>query len=670
MSAPGKETFPTLFSPITIGGRQLKNRIVHASMTTRYIRDGLVTERFLDYHRNRIAGGCGAIITEPMNIAASQTAPARISIFDGRAIDSLKPLIETAQANDCALIVQVQDRGRGRHEGGRVDQAHGASALPDDISWTVPHPMSMSVIRQMIEEIADSCRRLAAIGIAGAEIVAGHGHLIHQFLSPWSNQREDEFGGDVAGRSRFLVELYQAIREAVPDDFMLGIKLPGEDGVKGSIDHAEGKRIATYVGETLAPDFWAFAWGAHANTLYRHLPDANGPPVPYAAPSRELRETCPSIPTGALGYILDAHQAERQLTDGSADLAMIGRALITDPAWPKKFLEGRDAEVRYCVSCNSCWRAIIESNSLACDNNPRVGFAKEAEWVPEKTSNSAQQVAVIGNGIAGLEAAWALAEAGVNVTVFGQGEEGGGSTRIHAELPGGENLSSIYDYQLLRLQKAGANLEFGVAADAAMIATVKADAVVLATGATLATPAWLDQDWRDEGLITDLRAFTKAFLLSPAASDGRLIIHDQDHTEMTYAAAEYFADYFSEVVIITPRERIATDVALVTRQGIYQRLHDKRVRLLTCVEPLPDQTFDDGCFHYSNVFNGDRGHIDDMAGVTFATPRLPNLDLEAALSETFSNVHLIGDCYAPRTVMAAVREGHATALQLLNNPRN
>ncbi|MFK8051457.1 MAG: NAD(P)-binding protein [Woeseiaceae bacterium] len=667
MSKPGETTFPTLFSPIKIGGRTLKNRIVHASMTTRYVRDGQVTERFLDYHRNRIIGGCGAIITEPMNTASSQKAPARLNVHDGSAIDDLRPLIELANEHDCALIIQVQDRGRGRHEGGRVDQANGASALPDDISWTVPHPMSKSAIAEMVAEMAESCRLLAAAGVAGAEIVAGHGHLIHQFLSPWSNQRTDEYGGSLEGRCQFLKEIYEAIRHATPADFMLGIKLPGEDGVDGSIDLAEASRIAAHVGETLAPDFWTFAWGTHANTLYRHLPDANGPPVPYATPSRTLRQTCPDIPAGALGYILDAHQAERQLTDGSGDLAMIGRALITDPAWPNKFLEGRDADVRYCVSCNSCWRAIIENNDLACDNNPRVGFAEEADWKPSAIRQPAKKVAVVGNGIAGLEAAWALAESGLRVCVFGHGEEGGGSTRIHAELPGGENLSSIYDYQMLRLQQSAAELSFGQRVSADQVMDYAPDAVVLATGAELSTPRWLDQDWRDEGLITDIRDFCKTFLLSPAASDGRLIIHDQDHTEMTYAAAEYFADYFSEVVIVTPRERIATDVALVTRQGIYQRLHDKRVQLITCAQPVPDQTFDDGRFAYANVFNGDVGYVDDMAGVTFATPRQPNLQMLDELTAQVENIQLVGDCYAPRTVMAATREGHAAALRLLSD---
>ncbi|MEM7763029.1 MAG: NAD(P)-binding protein [Pseudomonadota bacterium] len=670
LAAPGLEHFPTLFSPLTVGGRTLKNRIVHASMTTRYITDGLVSERFIHYHRNRIDGGCGAIITEPVNTASSQCSPVRLSVFDGRALEALRPLADHANANDCALIIQVQDRGRGRHEAGRVDQAYGASALPDDISWTVPHPMSADTIEQMISEMADSCRRLAEIGIAGAEIVACHGHLIHQFLSPWSNRRGDQFGGDLAGRARFLVTLFQAIRDAVPDDFMLGVKLPGQDGVPGSIDLDEAEAIARYVGDQIDPDFWTFAWGTHANTLYRHLPDAHGQPVPYASGSRRLRQTHPGIMTGALGYILDAHQAERQLTDGSADLAMIGRALITDPSWPNKFLAGRDADVRYCVSCNTCWRAIIETNVLGCDNNPRVGFAKEADWQPARDEGAVRRVTVVGNGIAGLEAAWILAEAGAQVTVIGHGEEGGGSTRLHAELPGGENLSSIYDYQMLRLQKSDAELRFGEMATLDSIIETQPEAIVLATGSTPVTPDWLDPMWREEGLITDLRSFAREFLQTPAASDGRLIVHDRDHTEMTYALAEYCADYFSEVVIVTPRERIATDVALVTRQGIYQRLHEKRVRLVTCAEPVADQTFDDGRFCFANVFNGDRDSIEEMAGVTFATSRAPNLTLLPELKKTGIPVDVIGDCYAPRSVMAATREGHAVALRLLSSPRN
>ena len=656
--------YPQTFSPITLGRRRLKNRIVHASMTTRYARDGRVTDAYENYFVTRARGGAAAIVSEPMNVAPSQAAPSRLSVFDGRALDGIARMVEKIDAQDCLFFVQVQDRGRGRHEGGRIDDAYGPSPLPDDISWTVPRAMTTGDIGAMVDGMAESCRKLAAVGVAGCEISAGHGHLFHQFLSPQSNIREDAYGGSLENRARLLTEVIQAIRSACPSDFVLGVKLPGVDGVPGGIDLGLAREIAGVVAATGAVDFWSFAWGAHANSLYEHLPDAHGPAVPYADPTTQLRAAAPDIPTGALGYITDPMQGERQLADGNAELVMLARALVTDPYLPRKAAEGREAEIRYCVSCNSCWRAIIERNHLECDNNPRVGRADEGDWHPARAKR-ARRYAIVGSGIAGMEAAWILAEAGHDVTVLGRGAEPGGSTRLHAALPGGENLSSIYDYQTLRARRAGAVLQLGAAASSADIEALRPDAVVLATGAALATPDWLDEDWRAEALVPDLRAMCADFLARPAPSDGRLVIYDHDHTEMTYAAAEYFSGFFDEVVVVTPRERIATDVALVTRQQIYKRLYEHRVRLVTSAVPAGVGALDEAALVCRNVYNGDETRIDDIAAVTFATPRRPNDALAAPLAAAGIAVHRIGDCLSPRTVMAATREGHAIAESLL-----
>ncbi|MEM7612745.1 MAG: NAD(P)-binding protein [Pseudomonadota bacterium] len=654
--------YPLLFSPLTLRGRTLKNRIVHASMTTRYLRDGIPTDAFHYYYLNRARGGSAAIVTEPMNLCASQVAPTRASVFDGRAMGEVARLADACREFDCHLIVQVQDRGRGRHEGGRVDEAYGASPLPDDISWTVPHAMSVGQIQAMIGEMAESCRKLADIGFAGGEVSAGHGHLLHQFLSPWSNKRDDDYGGDLAGRMRFLRELMLAIRAACPDDFLIGVKLPGYDGVANSIGVDAAQEIACEVHDIGVADFWSFAWGSHANSLYQHLPDAHLPPVPYAEATRQIRSAAPDMPTGALGYILDPSQAERQLSDGSADFILLGRALIADPHWPRKVIEQREPEIRYCVSCNSCWRAIIESNHLACDNNPRVGMDAEGDWHPQ-TAPSREHYVVVGSGVAGLEAAWVLAEAGHKVTVLGAGDSAGGVTRVHAELPGGENLSSIYDYQYLRLQRTDAALEFGVRATQADIEALKPDAVILATGSHLSTPDWLDEAWQE--MVPDLRQMCRDFLPRPVATDGRLVVWDYDHTEMTYAAAQYFAGYFDEVVLITSRERIASDVALVTRQGINKRLNLARVRIVTYSEPTGVDALEEGRFEFRNIFNGDVSAVDDIAGITYATPRLPNDSLYQPLTSAGISTHLIGDAFAPRTVMSATHEGHQLALRLL-----
>ena len=653
--------YPTLFSPTAIGGVPVRNRVAHASIVSRFVHEGRATDRLVNYLGSRARGGAGLVVTEPVAMTFANRSPQRLRGWDDAVLDDLKRVAAAVERWDSRILGQVQDPGRGRHATGRNDFAIGASALPDDLSWTVPHALTPGRIRQLIDEWAAGCRRLQGAGFSGVEISAGHGHLFHQFLSPWSNRRTDNYGGDITGRARFLTELMAAIRSACGRPFIIGLKLPGFDGVAGSIDLAEAARIATAIAATGNADYWTFVWGAHARSLWLHMPGPAGPRAPYLEYIRELRRADPAIPTGAIGYITDPNEAERALTDGTADLVFLGRPLITDPAWGEKARTGREAAIRYCVSCNTCWRTVIEGDRLECDNNPRVGEPDEVDWQPPRAAVT-KDVAVIGSGIAGLEAAWVAAARGHRVTVYGAADEPGGKTRLHAEVPGGEHLSSIYDYQQLACRQHGVRFRMGTPVDAAMAAGIAADAVILATGSTMGVPAFIPAEYVAEGFVLDLRGLLVSLRGRTTKEPGRLVLLDQDHTEMTYGAALKLLDRFTRVTIVTPRERIASDVALLNRQSIYQQLYGRHVEILTNVEPRSLDGLEDGRLTVFNVYNGDPTELDDVAAVTYSTPRVPDDDLRAVLEAAGREVHLVGDCYAPRSVLAATRQGYEAGM--------
>ncbi len=623
-------------------------------MTTRYGRDGGISDRLQNYYLNRAAGGASMIVTEPVNGHRFQSDPRKLDAYNGACRVSVSELTEHLTEHQCHLIGQFQDNGRGRREIGRNDAAIGPSALPDDLSWTVPHVLTGIDIQRLVKDFVQAACHLQEAGVAGVELSAGHGHLFHQFLSPWSNQREDEYGGDLEGRCRLLVQLISSIRKNCGDEFLIGVKLPGGDGIAGSIDETLAFEIAKVMGEA-SIDYWTFAWGSHSESLYQHLPDAHGERGPYTQVIKTLRQASPLIPTGALGYLTDPNEAERLLKDGSAELVMLGRALITDPAWGVKAADNREADIRYCVSCNTCWRTIVEGDGLACDNNPRVGEVNEQDWYPTKSQNR-KRIVVVGAGIAGMECGWVLACRGHDVIVLGAGSEVGGKTRVHSLLPGGENLSSIYDYQYLKATGSKARLELGFKAGLDDVLSLEPDHVVLATGSRLSWPSFLPNELKD--VVVGVREFAATWVGNLSPQEGRLLLFDQDHTEMTYAVAEYFADLFEGIVLVTPRERIASDVSLVNRQGIYQRLMNKRVDLVTCCLPQKALELDQGLVRVSNVFNQDEQVLSDIVGVTFATPRVPNDELLQPLKNAGLNVDCIGDCHAPRSVMTATREGH------------
>ena len=334
------DRYPTLLGPYRKGRLALRNRIVHASMSTRRVHTSAPTPQMIQYYANRARGGAALIVTEPVNSTRFQTRPQFVRVWDGSFTEELQRWAHAVESHDCRLLAQIQDPGRGRHEPGRSPRAIGASALPDDLSWTVPHVLTDSEIRLVIADFAASARHLARCGFSGVELSAGHGHLFHQFMSPHSNQRQDRWGGDFENRLRFVRETLDAIRAETPREFLIGLKLPGDDGVPGSVGPEEAKRIVASLTSTCDVDFVSFCQGSHARTLDWHIPDMHWPRATWMPLTRELRPSANGVPVAALGLITDPAEAEGILARGEADLVALGRALVTDPAWPLKASQG------------------------------------------------------------------------------------------------------------------------------------------------------------------------------------------------------------------------------------------------------------------------------------------------------------------------------------------
>ena len=664
MTGEKRETaYPHLFSPFKLAGFELKNRIVHASMSTRYVTAGKVTDRLITYHRNRAQGGAAMLVTEPLNLLPRQRNPQKVMVLDQANREGLTRWAQAVRSEGSHLLGQIQDPGRGRHQSGRSHDAIGPSPLPDDLSWTVPHALSTEEVQQLIKDFAQAAVILRDAGFSGVEISAGHGHLFHQFLAARSNHRQDQFGGDLSGRTRLLTELCLALREACGEQFIIGVKLPGEDGMPDGIDLETAAAITRLVHATSVPDYLTWCWGAHSHTLGWHLPDMHGPRAPFVERIAGLAQSAPGVAIGALGLITDPNEGDRFVRDGLADLVMLGRPLVTDPAWGLKAAAGREAQIRYCVSCNTCWGAIVSGGLLACDNNPRVGLEDECDWQPVAAATR-QRVVIIGAGPAGLEAAWVAAARGHEVMVWGSSLEVGGKTRLHASLPGGESLSSVYDYQKLRADFYGVRFELGVRASVADILALSPDQVVLATGSTPTWPAWLPEEWRDEQFFADIRSLAARFVGRKQRESGTALVYDQDHTAFTYATAELLTHFYDHVVLVTPREGVAAEEPLVNRQGVQQRLAVRKIQVYAWHEPVFDEGLFDGRVTLREVRGSGECVVEGVTLLTHATPRAPNDELGLALSEAGLAVQSIGDAYAPRSLLVATAEGYRCGMSL------
>lgn len=652
------DTYPHLLSPMQLGPLRLRNRVAFASMFSGRARGGEVTPELIQFFANRAAGGAALIVSEPVAALKHVAAfGAQVGVYRREKLDGLERWANAVHQHGSFLLAQLQEPGRGDVRPQRKPYSFSSSALPDDLSWTVPHAMSLGEIDQVREEFTAAARTVQRAGFDGVEISSGHGHLYHQFLSPWLNRREDDYGGSLENRVRALAELIRSIRETCGPSFVLGVRVPGHDGLQGSIDWEEAGRIADTLTRTARPDYVNFVQGGQAWTLHMHVPDMHMARGTYVEEIAKLQAFTNAVPVACTGRIVEPVQAEALLARGQADFVMLGRTLLADPAWLLKAAQGRDGEIRKCVSCNNCWGEIVHlAKPLACDNNPRVAKPDEVDFWPRRTSHP-RRITVVGGGIAGLEAAWVAAAGGNEVVLFSQSGDLGGKSRLHASLPGCEAVSSVFDYQLTAIRKARVQLELSHEVNLDGILATRPDVVIVATGGEMIWPRMLPLDWRELGVIPDLWT-TLRELPRMRKESGTAVLYDFDGTDVTYSTAEALADRFEHVVILNPVESLARDEALVKRQATYRRLFDRGVGIRNWSEPSPASDLEQGRFVVRNVMTGRESTLEDVAFFTYATPRRPRDSLVAQLAGLGIETHVIGDACIPRPAMATLREAH------------
>jgi hypothetical protein len=641
-------TFPHLLSPVILAGRTLRNRLGYAAMSTRFPAGGRVTQQMIDHLAARAAGGAALVLTEALSVAPSAATPARVAAFEDAALPGLERLAAAISRHGALAIGQLW-HGGSAHHGQRGLDSVGASAVPDAMSWTVPRVLSGAEVAALIEEYAATAQRLQRAGFAGVEVSAAHGFLPLQFLSPVTNRRGDDWGRD---RSRFVREILRAIRTRCGAGFIIGLKLPADDFVPGSIDPEEAMRLTAAIVADVPPDWLCFSQGSHGWSLHRHAPDMHEPPAPYRDLWRRLRAAAGVVAIAAIGRIGTPDLAEDILAAGDAELVMLSRPLLADPFWPAKAAEGRVAEITPCIHCNACWGEIHRNVPIGCSVNPHVGTPRDAAPRPPR-AEAPRRIVVVGAGMAGLQAAAAAAERGHAVTLLGAGAEPGGAAALHAKLPGCAEIGLAVAVAVRRARAAGVTLRLGTPAEPGDVLGLRPDAVIVATGAAMAPPPGL----RDEARAArDIRAAAAALLADPVAGGGLAVLLDLDATPATYDAAELLAARFRRVILLTPREGIARDSPLLVAQGIHRRLAALGVEILTCREAM---ALDGGRLVLRHVLTGAEEEVAGIDLLVYASARVPRDRLLEPLRAAGIPMRAVGDALAPRLMLSAVREGQA-----------
>src|SRR5215510_805963 len=639
--------FPRLFSALQIGERTWRNRVVLSATLTNYGAHHRVTDRWTNFLAERAMGGAGAIVTEV--IAVDPAALAHDAIVAGYAKDNEEGFKRTADAVEGAgscLIGQLWHPGRQQlwHP---VWSAKGISDQPDAYSWTVPHVMSTAEVRQLAEAYVAVAYRLKRCGFGGVELHGAHGYLITQILSPWSNQRTDQYGGSRQNRLRFVAEVSDAIRSICGKAFVIGLKMPGDEGVETGIDPNEAALITAALVQRGTLDYFAYSQGNFSNSLENHVPDMHFRRAPFLDIHKEIRPAAGGTPVMAIGRIAMPAEAEAAIIEGAGDLIGLTRALIADADWPNKAREGRVSDIRPSSYDNFAWGEVHLGKALAEIHNPQLGAKGESNWQPA-AAISRKRVVVVGGGPAGLQAARVAAQRGHDVTLVAS-QHLGGKLRWEAELPGRHEYRNVLGWMERQLRDAGAKIEFGRITAADDVLALKPESVILATGSSLRPPKDIDgglsvRDW--DGHLRTNRFDTTA------------VLFDMDHSAATYAVADALTDRYKKLVLLTPRTQIARDVNYCSAIGIYRRLYHADAEIIVAAQPVSLQ---DGVLAWRNAFTGRVREIANVGLFLWSTPRIANDALAQPLRQAGVDTWLVGDCLAPRNLLCAIHEGEAAA---------
>jgi hypothetical protein len=354
-----------------------------------------------------------------------------------------------------------------------------SSAIPNPMVGGIPTAMTVADIHEMVEAFGAAARRCRDGGLDGVDLHASSGYLIEQFLSPANNTRDDEYGGSLENRTRFLVQILTAIRDAVGDDYLVGIRLPNEEYIPGGLapeDIAEIARLVEPFVDYVSLHMGSY-WRFYTLLAPMDIPLAN------EMPANARITTGLTKPTMVVGRIMTLGDADRIVADGAADMVSMVRALIADPELVNKSQRGESHLVRPCIGSNmGCVGQLMSTGVLSCVVNVAAAQETTVSFDPPGPASERKKVLVVGGGPAGLEAARTAALRGHEVHLYEATRRLGGQVAIAATAPHRSDVGAITEWLTSEIERLGVTIRLATMVDPDVVAELAPDEVILATG--------------------------------------------------------------------------------------------------------------------------------------------------------------------------------------------
>ncbi len=633
-----------LLEPMKLGAITLRNRVVMAPHSTHYA-DRIESDRLTAYYTARARGGVGLIVHEPVIVhPSSLSRVGKIWGYEQANADAYRITTDAVHEHGAAIVCQLIHNGR------QVDghESRMPAWYPSEVAKggtiEVTHEMSAAEIAEVIDSFAGAARICQQGGFDGVEIHAAHGYLLQAFLSPATNRRTDSYGGSAENRVRIVQQVIAAVRAATGDDFVIGVRVVGDEYQSGGLSQADCVTVAGLLADSV--DYLSVVSGSLAS-YERIVPDMSFPRAVNAPHAAAIRAAVPGTPVLLTGRVAEPAEADDLLAQGAADLIGLARALIVDPEWVAKATADRDDTIRPCVYANDCRDSIGGRRALTCMVNPEAG----RELLDLSTHRASRRVVVVGGGVAGMEAALSADRAGDQVVLIEQSEVLGGQLRLAAVAGARAEFDRLRRHLVGELTRSRVEVRLGTTVDPDLLLELAPELVVVATGAIgagAAEPAPYARAWdvlaaAADGSLSDLipGSVERVVLVDRGGSNGWPF----------FAAAEALLEQGHDVELVTGAAGFATGLETASVPPLLARLreHGARISLMTQVIDLGA----DGV----RLRRLDTGEERLVPGAVLVAEEGRRSAGQRGAWDTLSiPVHVVGDAAAPRRVATAIFE--------------
>jgi 2,4-dienoyl-CoA reductase-like NADH-dependent reductase (Old Yellow Enzyme family)/thioredoxin reductase len=645
--------FNNLFSPWKIRNLELRNRIVMSPMTTDMATyDGEVTDQLINYYAKRAEGGVGLIITEDTSIGPRYSYKT-LRLDDDKWIPGWRKLVASIHEHGAKIMPQLMHpTWNARAIINEGDQPVAASPIPSRLARELPRELSIPEIQRLVERMVEDTLRAQKVGCDGVFLHCAHDHhLLGTFLSPITNKRTDEYGGDILARAKLALDTVSAIRQAVGPDFPILMRISGAELEEGGRTIEDTQFIAPLLVEA-GVDAFQLSVGTLGSLPFKTTPPMGTPFGPNRNYAGALKQVV-DVPVICGTRITNPLVAEDILAKNQADAVGIGRALIADPEFANKANAGRREDIVPCWGCLHCLASANTDQGIGCSSNPSVGF--EAEHVLIQTSEP-KTVLVAGGGAGGLEAARVAKQRGHNVILMEKTDVLGGQLIPASFAPLKQETVLLIQHLVRQAYKVGVDLRLNSEVNAQVIETLKPDVIIDATGGVPIMPQSLP------GINNDNVVKAWDILTGKAMVQGTNIVvigGGQVGCEVADFIAHPVHDMSprgNNVTLLEMVDNIALQEKSSARSTLVQRLIKKDVKIITEAKVI---SFQEDAVIYEQA--GQQHRISGLDTIVVGMGTRPNKTLSESLQGSDIPVHVVGDANAPRQAVQAISEGAEVA---------